>query len=223
MGSGCSKRNVRRKEERGTLTLDYNVIASGSTGNAVRIEDVMIDCGISFKRMKPELEKCKYLLITHTHSDHIKETTLNQIRRYFPEICIVGNYEIAQRYNVDIVCNAGYPFTVGTYCFRPFLLQHDALTYGYAWTVYGNEIIYATDTGSFDTCPYGKYDYLFMESNYDEHKTEQMKSVHAGGYSAYLSSTERHASRQQAKAFYYCNRRDADSKLIELHKSGRFY
>ena len=32
--------------------LDYKVLSTGSIGNAVRIEDIMIDCGISYKTMK---------------------------------------------------------------------------------------------------------------------------------------------------------------------------
>lgn len=60
--------------------LDYRVIASGSKGNAVRIGDVMVDCGISFKDMKDALYECKYLLITHTHSDHVRKATLKKIK-----------------------------------------------------------------------------------------------------------------------------------------------
>ena len=37
--------------------LDYNVIASGSKGNAVRIGNIMIDCGITFGRMEEDLYK----------------------------------------------------------------------------------------------------------------------------------------------------------------------
>jgi hypothetical protein len=44
----------------------------------------------------------------------------------------------------------------------------------------------------------------------------------SGNYSPYLSG-KRHLSTQQAKAFWYMHRRSADSELIELHKSARFY
>ncbi|MGK9479829.1 hypothetical protein QQG13_09200, partial [Melissococcus plutonius] len=60
--------------------LDYQVIASGSKGNAVRIKNVMVDCGIPFKKMKEALYECNYLLITHIHSDHIRPATLNKIK-----------------------------------------------------------------------------------------------------------------------------------------------
>ena len=42
--------------------LDYNVIASGSKGNAVRIENIMIDCGITFGRMEEDLYKVDTLI-----------------------------------------------------------------------------------------------------------------------------------------------------------------
>lgn len=203
--------------------IDYKIVGSGSSGNAVRIEDVMIDCGMSFKKMKPELEKCRYLLLTHTHSDHIKPSIYNQIRKYYPEIVTIGNYEIAQRYNIDLICNSGFPCEIGCYRFVPFECDHDVLAYGYTWNTNGNSIIYCTDTENFDDAPNLKYDYFFIEANYDEHKTDQMRRIHRGNYYAYLSSTSRHASRQQAKAFFYCHRRDKEAELIELHKSERFY
>ena len=62
-----------------------------------------------------------------------------------------------------------------------------------------------------------------MESNHDEAKLEAVRGKQAAGsYDPYLSG-KRHLSTQQAKAFYYMNRKSADSELIELHQSTRFY
>lgn len=53
-------------------------LASGSKGNSILINNILIDCGISFRQIKTRLASIgksvndiKYLLITHEHNDHI--------------------------------------------------------------------------------------------------------------------------------------------------------
>lgn len=49
--------------------MDYEIIASGSSGNAVVINGfLMIDCGISFKSLKNVYKNLKIVLLTHIHS-----------------------------------------------------------------------------------------------------------------------------------------------------------
>ena len=45
--------------------IDYEIIGTGSKGNAVRLENIMIVCGVTFKKMHEALYKCDTLLITH--------------------------------------------------------------------------------------------------------------------------------------------------------------
>lgn len=201
--------------------MDYKVIASGSKGNAVLINDVLVDCGIPFKKLKEHLYDVKYLLLTHIHSDHIKPATYKSIRRMFPKIKILGNYETHQLYGVDIITNAGFEVVTDDYTFIPFECEHDVLTYGFVWQFEGLNILYATDTSSMVNAPKEKYDYLFLESNHDIKKIEQINTSKYG-YNAYAGA-KRHLSTQQAKGFYYSNRRNKDSEWIELHKSSRFY
>ncbi|MFT8318076.1 MAG: MBL fold metallo-hydrolase [Sporolactobacillus sp.] len=65
------------------MTLSMSVLASGSTGNSLYIENgeqrLLIDCGLSGKKMiellgqinrKPE--QIDAILVTHEHSDHVK-------------------------------------------------------------------------------------------------------------------------------------------------------
>ena len=144
--------------------MHYEIISTGSKGNSVIINDIMVDCGVAFKRLKEYLYDIKYLLLTHIHSDHIKPTTLKRIKK-FPHIKVIGNYEIAQLYDVDHIINAGFPMDVDNYTFEAFECVHDVVTYGYTWSFNNNEIIYATDTNSLENAPIKKYDYLFLESN----------------------------------------------------------
>ena len=94
--------------------------------------------------------------------------------------------------------------------------------HGYVWSVDGERIIYATDTVDLRNAPEGQYDYFFIESNYDTTKLLNMTARGKFGYNV-VAGAKRHMSTQTCKAFYYMNRRDQESKLIELHMSGRFY
>lgn len=201
----------------------YEIISTGSKGNSVIINDIMVDCGVAFKRLKEYLYDIKYLLLTHIHSDHIKPTTLKRIKKEFPHIKVIGNYEVAQLYDVDHIINAGFPMDIDNYTFEAFECVHDVVTYGYTWSFNDNEIIYATDTNSLENAPERKYDYLFLESNYDVEKLELARGKRSKyGYDPYISGL-RHLSTKDCKTFYYLNRKDKNSELIELHMSERFY
>lgn len=212
--------NTRRDN---TTELDYNIIATGSSGNAVRIENIMFDCGIPFARMKEDLYKVDTLLITHAHSDHIKPATFDRIRKEFPMTRIYANADVAYQYDVDKVIGS-CPFTLrGNRKVYPFDGVHDVPVTGYIVEMKGLNILYMTDTAVVKP-PYSKpIDYFFLESNFDERKLkEQAKKYKRHGYDPYLSVT-RHLSTQKCKEFYYVNRRNRDSQLIELHQSSRFY
>ena len=201
----------------------HEILSTGSHGNCVVINDVMVDCGLPFNRIKDYLYDVKYLLITHIHSDHVKPTTLAAIKKLFPKIQIIGNHEVHQMFGVDVVANASFPIQTGDYVFEPFELVHDVLTYGYVWQFGELSIIYATDTSSLENAPDLKYDYLFLESNHDEKKVDMiLLNPSKYGYNAYAGA-KRHLSTQQSKAFYYTHRRNRDSQFIELHQSNRFY
>lgn len=202
--------------------MNYKVISTGSKGNCVIINDVMVDCGVPFKEIKEELYTIKYLIITHVHSDHMNLKTLEQICGKFPRIKIIGNYEVHNAWNCNFIANADFQIETEDYIFYPFECFHDVLVYGYTWNFKGQEIIYATDTSSLENAPKMKFDFFFIESNHDEEKLEAVRNENKGSYNPYLSG-KRHLSTQQAKAFFYMNRKTQDSKLIELHQSARFY
>lgn len=202
--------------------LQYEILKTGSKGNCVVIEDIMIDCGIPFSKMKDVLYDVKYLLLTHTHSDHIKAATLKKIKDLFPKITILGNYDVAQQYGVDIIVNNGFHVETSDYTFLPVKGVHDVPVSGYEFEVNGLKVCYMTDTNTYKFFENPAYDYFFIEANYDEKKLKEIGSnFTTKGYNPVLSA-QRHASLQQAKGFYYSNRRSVDSKFIELHMSERF-
>lgn len=204
--------------------MNYEIIATGSKGNSVIIEDIMIDCGVPFQKIKDKLYDVRVLLLTHIHSDHVNPRTLSSINRLFPHIEIFGNYEVCQQFpDNDIrIINAGYEFKAGHYDMMPFECLHDVLTYGFTWRIGEKLVLYATDTCSMEFAPVDKYDAIFIESNHDEKKLEMAMNNVKGGYNPYVSG-KRHLSTQMARQFYYVNRKDRDALFVELHQSGRFY
>lgn len=204
--------------------MDYEVISSGSKGNSVLINDVLVDCGISFNKLKEHLYDVRYLLLTHVHTDHIKPSTYKKIRQQFPHIETIGNYDVAQLFDVDYIINAGFELETEDYIFHAFECVHDVPTYGFYWDYEEHKIIYATDTSSMENAPHDiKFDYLFIESNHDEKKLELVADrANEFGYNPYLSG-KRHLSTKASREYYFMNRNGKEAEHIELHKSSRFY
>lgn len=51
------------------MDINYNIISSSSSGNAILFNEYMlIDCGVSFSKLKTYLKKIKVILLTHIHS-----------------------------------------------------------------------------------------------------------------------------------------------------------
>lgn len=217
-------KDPNNKEKLETCNLNYKIISSGSSGNAVIIEDMLFDCGVPFSRFGKELYKIKYLLITHAHSDHLNVKTFQQIKKKFPRIITIGNYEVSYKVAIDEIVGDVTTKEFKDRTIKSFLCPHDVACHGFAVIEKNKNIIYATDTSSLENAPKFKYDYLFIESNHDENKIKAIRnnSVKLYGYDAWKGAM-RHLSTQKSKAFYYMNRKNIDSKWIELHKSKRFY
>ena len=202
--------------------LDYNIIGTGSSGNAVRIENIMFDCGVAFSKMKEDLYKVDALLLTHSHSDHIKPATLKRIRKDFPRVKVYGNAHTAYQYDVDKVIGTS-EFKIKKMKVIPFDGVHDVPVTGYILCMKGMNILYMTDSSHVEIPEGYPLDYVFLESNYDEVKLKMTAKRYARkGYDPY-DAVLRHLSTQKCKEFYYVNRRNKDSVLVELHQSRRFY
>ena len=211
--------------------LNYNILSSGSIGNAVRIRDIMIDCGIAFSKMKEELYGCNYLLITHDHQDHVKPAVLNQIVEQFPNIEIYSTYKVARLNDSVTAINTDYlPIWLSKSGCHMWAVPvpHNTLCFGYVLRFEDLDIVYATDLKNteeldrFSDEMRFRYDYTFLEANYDETKLRLLGDSWHGQYNAYVDSSERHLSKDDSQLFYVRHRREG-GEYIELHKSTRFY
>ena len=202
--------------------MNYKIVSSGSQGNCVIIENLMIDCGIAYKDLEKYLPDIDYLFITHKHGDHLKETTYNRIRREYPHIKTMGNYEVAYEVTVDKIITDNRIKLDSNHYITPFPVPHDVICFGVVGEFEDKDYIYVTDSAGTKSWPRGKYDYLFIESNHDPQKVAMANKKKRFGYNVWAGA-KRHTSTHDSKAFYFANRKSEDSEWIELHKSKRFY
>lgn len=206
--------------------MEYKVISTGSKGNAVIIGNILMDIGVPYKMLEPYLKDIKYIFITHIHSDHLNMSTFKTIKKKWGHIKIYGNFEVAAMVgikNLEKGISTEIAYNIGEMNVIPFECKHDVECTGYVFQIGELNIIYATDTYSLENAPSLKYDYLFLESNHDEQIIKKyMNKRSKYGYDVFASA-KRHLSTQECKKFYYLNRRNRESILIELHQSSRFY
>lgn len=219
-----NKKKVRKKTTKQAMTkLDYKIISSGSKGNCVIIEDMMFDCGVPYKWVKEDLYKISYLLLTHRHTDHINKMTINKIIQKYPRIKIIENYDLGDIFKSQYLVGDETEIKLKDRTIQAFKCVHDVPCSGYVVRMKAIDFIYATDTASLDYAPKIKYDYMFIESNHDEKKIEQIRNrSDVYGYDAWAGAM-RHLSTQKSQLFYFLNRKSKKSERIELHKSERFY
>jgi len=163
--------------------MQVSVLASGSKGNVtfVRTNNVnlLIDLGPTCSYIEKKLEELnvdansiKAILITHTHSDHIKGLKVF-IKKYNPTIFLTKKMldDINQNFNIDNYVLIEDDFDIDNTHIRVVKTSHDASdSNAYIIEEENNSIVYMTDTGFINQ----KYfDVLknrsvyIMESNHD--------------------------------------------------------
>src|SRR5947209_4919776 len=162
------------------MALRFTVLASGSGGNAVLVQDdhfgVLIDAGLGPRQLGARLAQAglswsavQAVLLTHTHSDHWKDRTLAHLhRRRTPFYCHPDHHRILRTYSdtfpallADGLVRSFAPqeelvLSPGLRC-RPFPVRHDGgPTFGFRMEgradLFGRAaaLAYAADLGCWD-------------------------------------------------------------------------
>ena len=207
--------------------MRYNIISTGSKGNAVVIGDsILIDCGVHFSALKDVYKDIQLVLLTHIHSDHFVPSTIRRLHKMRPTLRFSCCEWLVQpllgcgvsKYNIDVL-SAGTKYDYGVFKVAPVALYHNVPNAGYR-LYFGNEkVFYATDTSTLDGIAAKGYDLYMIEANYEPEKA--VKSINAkkmsGKYSHELKAMENHLSKEDCDDFFNRNK-GANSKLVYLHQ-----
>ncbi len=214
--------------------LTYNIISTGSQGNAVVLNDyILIDCGVSFKALKDVYKQLHIVLLTHEHSDHINKTTIKQLAKERPTLrfgCCDWLVPIllecnVPKTNIDVY-DIGRVYNYGAFQLGAIKLYHNVQNCGYRLYIKGKKAIYATDTAHLDGITAKDYDLYMIEANYTEDDLEERinAKMEAGQYCYELNVAGRHLSHEQASQFLLENM-GKHSEYVFLHghkdKSGK--
>lgn len=165
--------------------MNFNILNSGSDGNGLIIEDIiLIDCGISFKKLEDYYKKIKIVLLTHKHQDHFNKTTIKKLAYERPTLrfacCEWLVDELVkcgvEKKKIDVL-KIGKNYNYNAFIVEPIKLYHDVPQCGYKLKIGTNRLIYATDTSKIDHIEAKNYDYYFIEGNYENEEELHNRAV----------------------------------------------
>lgn len=223
--------------------FEYDVIATGSTGNAVLITvtpegqhpyKILIDMGIPYKRLKQAVNEASFVFISHRHGDHINKSSYNKLSLEHPRTTVITNqdvYELTLEKGLvspDVIINDFQTFYLGDLKITALPNEHGVQCHGWIFEL-GNEVLlYATDLST--TIHYQAYlrknnlkvNHLLLEGNYDVNvfkfyvslKGTSVKDLFDRGSARHLPIQHYEAFREEFLA--------PEGKSIMLHTSSTY-
>lgn len=195
--------------------IRYNILSTGSEGNAVIIQDiVLVDCGVSWKLIEPYAKDLKLVLISHIHVDHLKKQTIKRLAAERPSLRFGCGRFVApsllnagvRESNIDIL-DADVMYGYGLLNVIPVTLTHNVPNYGFKLHFKAGKVFYATDTGNLNGITARHYDLYMLEANYGEQEIQERiaRKKEAGEFIYENSVLKNHLSLEQCNDFIYRN------------------
>ena len=212
------------------MSTPYSILASGSSGNCIIINDIIaLDMGIPFKLLGEYAKTIKLVFISHQHSDHFNPATIKRLHDLRPTVRFcVGDFLYQKlidiginKKNIDVIKhNKIYDYRILK--IMPFILIHDVKNYGLKIVDLKakQKIIYAVDTNRIDYVEARNYDLYLIEANYDEDKLAEniKRDMEQGIYSYGMRVKDTHLSIQKASDWIMKNA-GAASEYEFIHQS----
>ena len=173
--------------ERMVITITYQILTTGSKGNAVLIDNILIDAGLTKKKLEQltSFEAIEHVFISHKHSDHFNKPLVRAFIEagkevYLPEgvrekLDEEGKLDWRDYDNVHAIPE-NCEFDCGEYHVTALAQKHwDIINYAYILTKGDERYLYSTDLDTLEPSDLGKglygldkFDVIFLEGNYDE-------------------------------------------------------
>ena len=207
--------------------MHYKVISTGSKGNAVVInENILIDCGVSYKAISEHVSKLAIVLLTHLHTDHYRASTVKKLAAERPKLRFAcGSWMVPElvkigvnKANIDVMLPKT-KYNYGRFEVIPETLVHNVPNYGWHIYIGPEKMFYATDTGNLDGIEAKDYDLYMVEANYTKEEIEQriMRKQEAGEYVYEHDVFQNHLDQEQTDTFLMDNMSDR-SEYVYLHE-----
>lgn len=210
--------------------MNYKIIKTGSDGNAIVVEDIiLIDCGVSFKKIKKYFSKIKIVLLTHIHSDHFNKTTIIKLAKERPTLrfaCCEWLVEElincgVSKSNIDVL-KIGKRYNYKIFKIQPIKAYHDVPNCGYRIFINDKKILYITDTNTLRGLEAKNYDLYLIEANY-ENEEELQNRIHEktenGKYVYEYRVKDTHLSKEEMEQFVLDNAGDKSLfDYLHMHK-----
>jgi ribonuclease BN (tRNA processing enzyme) len=207
--------------------MNYKIISSCSTGNATIVRDIiLIDCGVTFKRLEKYYKQLKIVLLTHIHSDHFKKETIKRLAQERPTLRFACCEWLLQpllecgvlRKNIDVL-QIGTKYDYKLFKIVPIKLYHDVPQCGYRVLFDDYKVIYMTDTRTVEGIVAKNYDLYLVEGNYEDEELEQrIKQKQEEGLYYYENRVKNtHLSKGQATDFLL-NNMGENSEYVFMHE-----
>ena len=209
--------------------INYNIIGSSSKGNAIIIENkLLLDCGVSYKRLKKYLKDIKLIFISHVHKDHLLPTSIKQIAYNYPNIkYVTGSDDVIYKLSKCGVkpfqmfrLKSNVWYDLGIIKVRLEEVTHDVPNHCLKWKYNNEKGIYIVDTANVDNIKAKNYDLYLIESNYNEEiLNEHIRNCEDKNQLIYLQRVPyTHLSFNKANSFLVENMGD-NSNFEYIHKS----
>lgn len=195
----------------------FNIISTGSKGNAVIINDhILIDVGVPYKLLAPYVKDLRLVLLTHEHGDHFVPSTVQRLHKERPALRFgCCEWMVPHLLSAGVaarVIDLYRPEYVVEYqsqnlLIRPEPLTHNVPNCGYHIYANGKRLFYATDTGTLDGIEAKGYDLYLVEANHTKADiaARAAEKVARGEYAYEFRAAENHLSREQTEDWLYQN------------------
>lgn len=204
--------------------MKYKIINSGSDGNAVVInETVLIDCGVSYKKLRECRDNLMIVLLTHIHKDHFNKGTIKKLANNRPTLrfgcCEWLVNELLEcgvnKSNIDVF-DIDKEYDYGLFKLIAIRLYHDVSQCGYKLFMNNKKLVYATDTKTLDGITAKNYDVYLIEGNY-ENEEELHNRAYTLDYESRVRDT--HLSREYSTKWLLENMNDKSTyEFMHQHK-----
>ena len=174
--------------------IDYNIIATGSKGNAVVIDQkILIDCGVSFKALSKVYRALKLVLC---------------------KPLVDAGVPVSQ---IDVL-EPGHMYGYGICNVRPDMVKHNVPNCGWKVWLQSGKLFYCTDMNNLNGITAPNYDLYMVEANYDDAEIQAKiaeKKLN-GEYIYELGVLHNHMSLAKINDWLYANM-GPNSAYIYMH------